>query len=140
VAIKTVRSHLGQRFYRLRDEARDLAALNHPNVVQIHDLIEAAGHLFIVMEYVPGGSLRERLGGAPQPPRPAAELVAQVADAVEFRGLIHRDLKPGNVLLAPPPGGAGPGSAAALYGVPKVTDFGLARRFRHGAAAATTRT
>src|SRR5947209_3444424 len=82
---------------------------------------------YFVMEFADGGSLADRWAGEPQPPRPAAELVATVTRAVHAAhraGIVHRDLKPGNVLLVRVSGsGGGPAEL-----VPKVSDFGLARR------------
>src|SRR5262249_175261 len=104
VALKTI---LGEgegaaRWRRLRAEARLLAGLSHPNIVQIYDLGEHEGLVYIAMEFLPGGSLSGWNVGKSLPPRQAAELMAQVADALGFlhgRGVIHRDVKPANVLL-----------------------------------------
>ncbi len=88
---------------RLRSEAKVLARLRHPNIVQIHDIGEHAGQPFLVMEYLVGGDLEEYLRGQPLPPRGAAELLAPFAEAIDAAhraGIIHRDLKPGNILLA----------------------------------------
>src|SRR5262249_13611843 len=85
------------------------------------------GQPFLVMEFVEGGSLAQRLDGKPQPARDAAQLVEILARAVHTaheRGIIHRDLKPANVLLAPVRDG---GAWTTAYGPPKVTDFGLAK-------------
>src|SRR5262245_45622461 len=87
---------------RFRAEAEAVARLQHPNVVAIHEVGEADGRPFIALEYVAGGSLAERLGGRPLPPRDAARLVAALAEAMHLahsRNLVHRDLKPANVLL-----------------------------------------
>jgi hypothetical protein len=112
---------------RFRREAEALARLQHPNVVQILGTGEHDGQPYLVLEYVAGGSLDDRLRGQPQPPRDAALLVERLARAVGAAhrvGIIHRDLKPANVLLAP----AAPGdSGSTPYGIPKVSDFGLAR-------------
>jgi hypothetical protein len=110
---------------RFRAEAEAVARLQHPNIVQIHEIGEAAGRPFFALEYVAGGSLAERLAGRPLPPRDAARLVATLAEAMHLahsRNLVHRDLKPGNVLLA--------GEADTPVGQcqPKVTDFGLVRQ------------
>jgi serine/threonine-protein kinase len=110
---------------RFRAEAEAVARLQHPNVVQIYEIGDAGGLPFIALEFVEGGSLAERLAGRPLPPRDAARLVAALATGMHLahsRNLVHRDLKPGNVLLD--------GSAGAPVGQcrPKVTDFGLARQ------------
>jgi hypothetical protein len=106
---------------RFQAEAEALARLQHPNIVQIHDVARHDGAPVIVMEFVPGGSLADRLAGLPQPPEVAAawvEVLARAVHAAHTAGVVHRDLKPSNVLLA-----GGPDSCAL-----KITDFGLARR------------
>jgi hypothetical protein len=110
---------------RFRAEAEAVARLQHPNIVQIHEVGEADGRPFIALEYVAGGSLDERLAGQPLPPRDAARLVAALAEAMHLahsRNLVHRDLKPANVLLA------GESNAPVGQCQPKVTDFGLVRQ------------
>jgi hypothetical protein len=110
---------------RFRAEAEAVARLQHPNVVQIHEVGESDGRPFIALEYVAGGSLAGRLAARPLPPRDAARLVAALAEAMHLahsRNLVHRDLKPANVLLA------GESDAPAGQCQPKVTDFGLVRQ------------
>src|SRR5680860_1065496 len=103
---------------RFRREAQAAANLSHPNIVGIYDWGEAGDTYFIVMELVEGRSLREvlRSEGALLPRR-AVEIAAEVAAALSVAhraGLVHRDIKPGNILLA-------------TDGTVKVTDFGIAR-------------
>jgi tetratricopeptide (TPR) repeat protein/tRNA A-37 threonylcarbamoyl transferase component Bud32 len=112
---------------RFRTEAEAIARLQHPNVVQIYEVGERDGVPFLCLEFVGGGSLAQRLAAGPLPPREAARLVEAVGramHAVHQHGIVHRDLKPQNVLLT-------------ADGVPKVTDFGLAKCLREGAAGNT---
>lgn len=103
-----------QRFAR---EGEALRRLNHPNIVAVLDTIEEAGEHYIVMEYVPGGSLRELLGEAGQLPlERVLQIGLELADALtraHHLHIIHRDIKPANVLLA-------------ADGTPRLTDFGVA--------------
>jgi WD40 repeat protein/serine/threonine protein kinase len=129
----------GTALARLRAEAAAVARLQHPNIVQIHEVGEHAGQPYLVLEFVAGGNLRQRVDGTPQPAREAAELleiVARAVDAAHSRGILHRDLKPANILLAvqePEGGRREPGSVPASFPVltsgcvPKVADFGLAK-------------
>ncbi len=123
VALKMILAgtHAGpERRARFLAEADAIARLQHPGIVQVHEVGEHDGLPFLSLEYLAGGSLAERVRGQPQPPRPAAELVEQVARAVHHahqQGIVHRDLKPGNILLT-------------AAGQPKVSDFGLAKQER----------
>jgi serine/threonine-protein kinase len=112
---------------RFRTEARAVAQFDHPNLVRVHEYGEAKGQPYFALEFVPGGSLAERCKDDPLPPRAVAALMAPLTDAVAYahrRGILHRDLKPANVLLA-------------ADGVPKITDFGLVKDLRDGAADLT---
>src|SRR5262245_7797503 len=111
VAVKMLRCDGGadaERQRRFHQEARVVAQLQHPNLVQVYEIGEARDEdgtrprPYFVLEYVRGGSLAQYLQGAPQPPREAAQLLETLARAVQHaheHGVIHRDLKPGNVLL-----------------------------------------
>jgi hypothetical protein len=143
VALKMIRSGSGatpSEVARFRAEATAVAQLQHPHIVQIYEVGEHAGLPFFSLELVDGPTLADRLAGTPQPARPAAEMVEAVARALAAahqRGIVHRDLKPGNILLARPlPEAASARQASEaedLYGIPKVTDFGLAKRLDVGA-------
>src|SRR5262249_14145177 len=90
---------------RFHAEAAVIARLQHPNIVQIYDVGEAAGRPYFVLEFVAGGSLAQHLQGRPQPVRQAAQLLETLARAVHAahaNGVIHRDLKPANILLQGP--------------------------------------
>lgn len=111
----TARSDLARRF---RQEARLLARLSHPNIVQVHDLIEDGSRLWIAMEFVDGGTLADAIqrSGALEW-REVRRLGSMLAAGLGFaheRGMVHRDVKPINVLLT-------------RDGIPKLTDFGLAK-------------
>jgi serine/threonine protein kinase len=102
---------------RFRREARSVAQLAHPNIVTVIDRGEQDGRQFIVFEYVEGDNLKDLVNRGPLPVRDAIQLALQVARALAFahdRGLVHRDVKPQNVLLNDD-------------GQAKVTDFGIAR-------------
>jgi serine/threonine protein kinase len=122
---------------RFMVEAQAVAAIRHPNVVQVYDSGEVDGRPYLAMECIAGGSLVTHLRTTgPLAPLAAAELMMKIARGVQAAhesGIVHRDLKPHNVLLDPPPPGAPPGT----WGEPKVTDFGLAKR---GGASDLTQT
>jgi eukaryotic-like serine/threonine-protein kinase len=125
---------------RFTNEARALAALRHPNIVQIYDIDLAHSTPYFAMELVEGGTLADRLGGRPQAARTAAQLILTLARAIHLAhqtGIVHRDLKPGNILLPSPDVrdsavcrlGAELGLLPqdAGFAAPKITDFGLAK-------------
>jgi serine/threonine protein kinase len=121
VAIKMMRSNAAsspKELDRFRIEAEAIARLHHPNIVQIHEIKEHDQMPYLVLEFVDGGNLAEQISGKPQSPVWAAELLQIVAHAVHYahvHGIIHRDLKPSNILMTE-------------EGIPKITDFGLAKR------------
>jgi eukaryotic-like serine/threonine-protein kinase len=108
---------------RFRAEAVVVARLHHPGIVQIYDVGEVQSLPYLVLEYLPGGNLHRRMGGQPQSPKEAARLVEILAHAIQHahdQKIIHRDVKPANVLLAVEDGPLGSSG-------PKLTDFGLAK-------------
>ncbi len=114
---------------RFRREAEAAARLQHPNIVQVHEIGTHEGRPYFSLEYVAGGTLAQQLLGGPLAARPAAELAATLADAMHFahqHHIIHRDLKPANVLLIGN-GERGAGNTAPAGAVPKIADFGLAK-------------
>src|SRR5262245_11381834 len=120
VAVKVI--SLGQwaskaHLKRFRLEAEAAARLEHPGIVPIHEVGERDGSCYFSMKFVEGGQLDEVAGRAPMPIRRAVELIAKVARTVHYaheHGILHRDIKPGNILLD-------------AKGEPHLTDFGLAR-------------
>jgi serine/threonine-protein kinase len=120
VALKMISAgaHAGDRERaRFRAEAEAAARLQHPNIVQIHEIGEHEGRPFFSLEFVDGGSLARKIDGAPQPAHYAAEIVRTLAVAMDYahqQGIVHRDLKPANILLT-------------TDGMPKIADFGLAK-------------
>ena len=120
VALKVI--SLGQwaskaHLKRFRREAEAAASLEHPGIVPIHEVGERDGSCYFSMKFVEGGQLDEVVRRTPMSIRQAAELIAKVARTVHYaheHGILHRDIKPGNILLD-------------LKGEPHLTDFGLAR-------------
>jgi serine/threonine protein kinase/Tfp pilus assembly protein PilF len=136
VALKMILAgaHAGPRERaRFETEAQAIARLQHPHIVQIHEIGEQDGLPFFCMELVQAGSLAQKIAGRPLPPRPAARLVEMLARAVDHaheQQIVHRDLKPANVLLARSDAQRGValgGSEGTAWFEPKITDFGLAK-------------
>jgi hypothetical protein len=129
---------------RFLSEAKVIASITHPGIVQLHDFGTHGGAPYFALEYCPGGTLADRLGGTPLPSRTAASIVEQIARAVQAahdKGIIHRDLKPANVLFQKDEGGRmrdeqGRSHSASSFILhpssfrPKITDFGLARNIQ----------
>src|SRR5690606_37639444 len=104
VALKELisQSRDAEALSRFRREALALAGFRHQNIVTLYDLVEKGDSLFMVLEHVDGGTLRELLQTGPLPPQVAAVIGLQLADALNhahFRRIVHRDLKPANVML-----------------------------------------
>jgi len=117
VALKMIAGRSSRVSALFQIEAKAVAQLQHPNIVQIFEIGQHEGQPFLALEFVEGGSLDRKIAGRPQPPRQAAEMVRAVALAAEYahrQGIVHCDLKPSNILLTP-------------EGVPKIADFGVAK-------------
>ncbi|MBI1322499.1 protein kinase [bacterium] len=137
VAVKRIRTVMlcPRLLEKLETEARIHGRLEHPGIVALHDFGVEEELPYLVMEYVEGGSLKDALRERRPSPRQAAIIVKQIAEAVQAAhtlGILHRDLKPGNILLKiglEPAAGSHfvPVSASPFDGLVKVTDFGLAK-------------
>jgi len=120
VAVKVLPSEISgdpERRARFEQEARSASALNHPNIITIHEIGTSNGALYIAMELVEGRTLRELLAGGALPPRKLLAIASQVADGLakaHAAGIVHRDLKPENVMVS-------------KDGFVKILDFGLAK-------------
>jgi Tol biopolymer transport system component len=132
VAIKVLPSHLSEKpeaKERFAREAQAISALSHPNICHLYDIGEQAGVSYLVMEYLTGETLADRLRRGPLPLEQALRCGIEVADAFDTahrRGIVHRDLKPANVFLT-------------SHGECKVLDFGLAK-LEHDTVAPEART
>jgi len=122
VALKVVRTEnilpkaLDRTMKRFKIEARKMASLSHPNIVKVMDYGEFNGTPFLVMEYIPGGTLKQMLG-KPIPWQMALQLLQPIANALSYahqKGLVHRDVKPSNILISE-------------NGTPYLSDFGIAK-------------
>src|SRR5512135_154986 len=112
---------------RFEREAKTIAGLNHPHICTLHDVGEHDGTTYLVMEHLTGETLAQRLEKGPLPLDQALTVATEIADALSAahrQGVIHRDLKPGNVMLT-------------KTGT-KLLDFGLAKLTGHGEQAAVT--
>jgi serine/threonine protein kinase len=120
VALKMILSGRGAAFLelaRFRIEAEAIASLEHPNIVEIHEVGVHLGYPYFVLEFAEGGSLATRIQAQPMPCDWTAQITSKLAHAMQHvhqRGILHRDLKPSNVLMM-------------SDGIPKITDFGLAK-------------
>ncbi len=124
VAIKFIHRRHGEYAKRLMAEAQTTARCQHEHIVVIHDIGQHDGHPYMVLEYLPGRTLRIQCAGGVQLPERALELVIPVVRALErahAHGIIHRDLKPNNILVDE-------------AGMVKVLDFGIAKVFAANAA------
>jgi serine/threonine protein kinase len=124
VAIKVLPAHVSadpERRARFEREAKAIAGLNHPHICTLHGVGAHEGSTFLVMEHLTGDTLAQRLQKGPPPLGQALTVATEIADALAAahrQGVIHRDLKPGNVMLT---------KAGA-----KLLDFGLAKLKEHG--------
>ena len=123
VAIKVIGEDLAndeQVRARMQREARSVSALNHPNICSLFDIGNESGTDFLVMEYVEGVTLRDRIAAGPIPPDLLINVAEQMIDAIREahdRGVTHRDLKPANIMIT-------------KNGLVKVLDFGLSTQKR----------
>ena len=123
VAVKVIRTEnlapsiLGRALKRFEREAKALAKLTHSNIVKVLDYGEYEGKPYLVMPYLPGGTLKERLQGKPMAYQEATQILIPVSRALAYahqQGLVHRDVKPSNILIT-------------QSGDPMLTDFGIAK-------------
>lgn len=113
---------------RFREEAKSAADLVHAHIVQVYEINEYQGRPYFALEFVPGGSLHDFIQGTPQNPHFSARIVETLARTIHYahqRGIVHRDLKPRNILLTEDQ-------------LPKISDFGLAKRLQSDGATTAT--
>lgn len=128
-AVKVLREDLGsnQEFIaRFQREAQSIASLSHPNILHVYDAGIAYGRYFIAMDYVEGGSLKDLIDSGSLRMEQSVSIAAQLADALDYahrQGVVHRDVKPANVLMATDASSQYEGSG----GRPVLTDFGIAK-------------
>jgi serine/threonine-protein kinase len=135
VAVKIIRrgafpaDTLGEVMKRFEREAKSLARLSHPNIVKVHDFGEYENSPYLVLEYLPGGTLKNALG-QPVPWQAALKLILPIARGVEYahqHGIVHRDIKPANILITE-------------SGEPMLSDFGIAKILEGETSTALTGT
>jgi serine/threonine protein kinase len=120
VAVKVIlpqKQHAEKFIKRFEREAKALAQLSHPNIVKVIDYGEHEGLPFLVMEYLPGGTLKQKLSGKPMPWREAVQILMPIVRALSYahqQKIIHRDVKPSNILITD-------------SGEPMLSDFGIAK-------------
>ena len=133
VAIKVIRQELAsdpERLKRFEQEARAASALNHPNIITIHNIREHRGTPYIVIEFVEGQTLREILSEGPLPTKRPLQLATQMADGLakaHAARIVHRDLKPANIMVT-------------TDGFVKILDFGVAKLIPEPAEVSSERT
>ncbi|RPH59674.1 MAG: hypothetical protein EHM81_07750 [Chloroflexi bacterium] len=147
VAVKILHSHFAENeglIARFRAEAQAVSHLRHPNILQVYDFDIADGHPYIIMELITGMALDDylaalRAGGQRLPPETTLRLIISLASALDYahtRGIVHRDVKPGNVILRRESGPIDPAEPLPLDVEPILTDFGLAHLAGHSVTIA----